>query len=421
MPVMGLSPVSAPWQGAAGWPIAGPDGPGAVISNNTEADSMNLHSSEQWQHKVWHWLQMGVDPALSGAVRRRQYITNAVPALVLLMAMFYCLLFSWLGNEALLVISLKMLAIPMLGMVWFYWQQRRGRPPHYWKACLICQTTVLAGILGGQGTQIGVHHYFLFFFLTTPLIVPTHDKRGMVIVCGICISWFCLFEWFSWPASAAVAALGQANIKLLYVCVLLSGSMILFIALLAGEYFSELLERRIQQMASTDELTGLANRRVFYQTLTQWQAACYRTQRPFCVALLDIDHFKHINDSYGHEAGDRVLRALSVLLRQGVGREDLVCRIGGEEFALLLDGCTLEQARSVCATLRQRIAATPLPTGSAILQVTVSLGLGQWHATQSEADFLAGIDRALYAAKHAGRNTVRVHPAPAEQPGPEPV
>ncbi|MEC5207820.1 diguanylate cyclase (GGDEF)-like protein [Vogesella perlucida] len=379
---------------------------------------MNLYSSTAWQQRVWSWLQMGVDPALSGAVRRRQYVTNAVPVLVLTMVLFYSLLFAWLGNAALATLSLKMTAIPLLGMAWFYWLQRRGHPPHYWKACLICQATVLAGILGGQGTQIGGHHYFLFFFLTTPLVVPTHDKRGMAIVCLICIGWFCLFEWFTWPSSAAVQALGPATIKLLYLNVLLSGSLVLFIALLAGDYFSEALERRIQQMASSDELTGLANRRVFYQTLTQWQTVSGPLQRPFCVALLDIDHFKHINDTYGHEAGDQVLRSLAVRLQQGVGPTDLVCRIGGEEFAILLADCTLTQAYAACDTLRQSIAATPLAAGDVGLTVTVSLGLGQWQALQREADFLAGVDRALYAAKHAGRNTVQVHPAP---PSPEPA
>jgi diguanylate cyclase (GGDEF)-like protein len=376
---------------------------------------MNPGSSKQWQQWLWSWLQMGVDPALSGALRRRQYITNAVPVLVLTMVLFYSLLFAWLGNAALATLSLKMMAIPLLGMVWFYWLQRRGQPPHYWKACLICQVTVLAGILGGQGTQIGGHHYFLFFFLTTPLVVPTHDKRGMAIVCLVCISWFCLFEWFSWPASPAVQALGPATIKLLYLNVLLSGTLVLFIALLAGDYFSEALERRIQQMASTDELTGLANRRVFYQTLAQWQTAYHVKQRPFCVAILDIDHFKHINDTYGHEAGDQVLRALSALLQQGVGQEDRVCRIGGEEFAILLAERTLEQAHLACEALRQRIAAAPLRAGNATLAVTVSLGLGQWHASQSEASFLAGIDRALYAAKHAGRNAVHLYHATASQ------
>ena len=153
----------------------------------------------------------------------------------------------------------------------------------------------------------------------------------MIVVCGICVSWFCLFELHGWPSSAAVQALGPAAIKLLYLSVLLSGSVVLFIALLAGEYFSETLERRIHQMASTDELTGLANRRVFYQTLAQWQAAGGTAQRPFCVALLDIDHFKNINDTYGHEAGDQVLRRLSVLLRarRGRRRSGLSHRRGG--------------------------------------------------------------------------------------------
>jgi hypothetical protein len=85
---------------------------------------------------------------------------------------------------------------------------------------------VLAGILGGQGTEIGRHYYFLLFFLTTPLVVPTCDKWGMLLVTGICIGWFSLFDLHPWPASAEVAALGADTIKLLYLNVLLSGSVI---------------------------------------------------------------------------------------------------------------------------------------------------------------------------------------------------
>lgn len=389
------------------------------IATRTETHGVHPPAGQSWQQIIWAALQRGVDPSLSGAVRRRQYITNAVPALVLVMVLFYCVLFFWLGNVALATISLKVMAIPLLGMAWFYGQQRCGTPPHYWKACLICQTTVLAGILGGQGTQIGGHYYFLLFFLTAPLVVPTSDRRGMLIVCSICIAWFCLFELHPWPASPAVQALGPVVIKWLYLSVLLSGSVILFVALLAGEYFSEALERRIQQMASTDVLTGLANRRVFYQTLTQWQAPGSVASRPFCLVVLDIDHFKHINDTYGHEAGDEVLRRLGMLLRQAVGPEDVVCRIGGEEFAILLAGRTLAQAQAVCQALRQGIAAAPFPLAGAALQVTVSLGVGQQHDAESGADLVAGVDRALYAAKHAGRNTVCVYQSTASQPYPE--
>lgn len=357
---------------------------------------------------AWQWITAGVDPTLSGPLRRRQYITNAVPAAVLLMVLFYYLLFLTLGNRELAYSCLAGMPIPATGIAWFRWRQTCGQPPHYWKACFICQTTVLVGILGGQGTLFGSHFYFLLFFLTAPLIVPISDRRGMAIVCGICLGWFSLFEFMQWPATPTVQTLGPTIISILNLGVLLSGSIILFIALLAGEHFSDALVNRIQQMASTDTLTGLANRRAFYTRLAQLQQHHHLDQHPFCLAMLDIDFFKRINDNYGHDTGDKVLRHIANLLHLNVRPQDLVCRIGGEEFAILLPGTSLEQALMMCEAIRNTIADSPLPHGTSELHATVSLGLAQWQTEDSEQTFLAATDKALYAAKHAGRNAV--HP-----------
>ncbi len=356
---------------------------------------------------VWQWISAGVDPALNGTLRRRQYITNAVPALVLSMVLFYYLLFLTLGNRELAHSCLQGMPIPAIGIAWFRWRQNCGQPPHYWKACFICQTTVLAAILGGQGTLFGSHFYFLLFFLTAPLVVPISDRRGMTIVCAICLGWFSFFQFMQWPATASVQSLDPSIISILNLGVLLSGSIILFIALLAGEHFSDALLNRIELMASTDMLTGLANRRAFYARLAQLQYRHALDQHPFCLAMLDIDFFKRINDDYGHDAGDKVLRHIASLLQHMARPQDLVCRIGGEEFAILLPDTRLEQAFIMCEAIRNKIAGSPLPHGSSELHATVSLGLAQWQASDSEQAFLAATDKALYAAKHAGRNGVQ--------------
>ncbi|PXX48407.1 MULTISPECIES: GGDEF domain-containing protein [Aquitalea] len=356
---------------------------------------------------AWRWITAGVDPALNGTLRRRQYITNAVPALVLLMVLFYYLLFLVLGNGELARSCLQDMPIPAAGVAWFRWRQACGQPPHYWKACFICQTTVLAGILGGQGTLFGSHFYFLLFFLTAPLIVPISDRRGMTIVCAICLGWFSFFQFMQWPATPSVQTLGPTVISLLNLGVLLSGSIILFVALLAGEHFSDALVNRIQLMASTDMLTGLANRRAFYSRLAQLQFRHQLDQHPFCLAMLDIDFFKRINDNYGHDTGDKVLCHIAKLLQHQVRAQDLVCRIGGEEFAILLPDTSMEQAFIMCEAIRNTIASSPLAHGARALHATVSLGLAQWQSGDSEQAFLAATDKALYAAKHAGRNGVQ--------------
>ncbi|WP_293765139.1 GGDEF domain-containing protein [uncultured Aquitalea sp.] len=356
---------------------------------------------------VRQWVELGVNPELSGAVRRRQYITNAVPGLVLLMVFFYFLLFLWLGNWPLARSCLLEMPIPLAGMIWFHLRQRAGQPPHYWKACFICQTTVLTGIFAGQGTLFGTHFYFLLFFLTAPLVVPISDKRGMAIVCAVCLGWFTLLHTLQWPAAPAVSELPRAVINVLNIGVLLSGSIILFIALVAGEYFSELLEHRIQQLASTDSLTGLPNRRAFYAALARQQARHAEEGRPFCLAMLDIDFFKRINDTHGHDTGDAVLRHIAALLQESCGPDDSAARMGGEEFALLLSGASRSEALQRCERLRQTIENSPWQHEAVSIVITTSIGLAPWRAGLSPQDLLAAADQALYAAKRHGRNAVR--------------
>lgn len=360
-------------------------------------------------HTVRQWLELGVGPELSGSARRCQFITNATPALVLLMVMFYFPIFLGMGNWTLAMSCVWQAPIPLIGIAWFRWRQRCGKSPHYWKACVICQATTLVGITGGQGTLLGTHFYFLLFFLTAPLIVPVSDQRGMAITCIVCLAWFTLLHYFPWPAAPQVQALPPLILKALNLTVLLSGSAILFVALLGSELFSDVLENRIQQMAATDLLTGLGNRRRFYSALAQLQARFEREQRPFCLAMLDLDFFKRINDSRGHDVGDEVLRHVSALLRDNVRAEDQVCRIGGEEFAILFADTTATQAFAACEAIRQAIAHSPANAGGQAVSVTASLGVAAWSASHNAQSFLAAADRALYSAKRAGRNRVKRH------------
>lgn len=112
--------------------------------------------------------------------------------------------------------------------------------------------------------------------------------------------------------------------------------------------------------AQTDELTGLKNRRAFFEHAQQLYSYCKRNQRPLCALVLDIDHFKQINDTHGHQAGDEVLRQIGAVIRASFRESDVYGRLGGEEFAVLLADTTLEAALRIAEQLGKSIAEMPL-------------------------------------------------------------
>ncbi len=167
-------------------------------------------------------------------------------------------------------------------------------------------------------------------------------------------------------------------------------------------------------MASSDELTGLINRRGYYQRFESEIERARRHQTPLCVALMDVDHFKHFNDTYGHLSGDLVLRALAELFTQNLRRSDVICRFGGEEFAILLPDTSLKSAVELMDRLRQNVEALELNGfNGEPLKVTISVGVAAVNTLpkasphRSEiSDTLALADEQLYAAKNNGRNRV---------------
>jgi diguanylate cyclase len=162
---------------------------------------------------------------------------------------------------------------------------------------------------------------------------------------------------------------------------------------------------RIQELATRDELTGLVNRRHMSSLLERERQRCVRSGRGFSVAMIDIDHFKAVNDHYGHTVGDEVLRTFAHHAPQALRGTDTVSRWGGEEFVLLLPEASLSSARIGIERLRGRVAATPMAHLSAVpIRITVSAGLTEHIAGESVTQTLERADRALYEAKTQGRN-----------------
>jgi diguanylate cyclase len=164
---------------------------------------------------------------------------------------------------------------------------------------------------------------------------------------------------------------------------------------------------RAQNEARTDPLTGASNRGAFDEELARRCELAANRREGFALILADIDHFKQINDTYGHPVGDRVLTAFVEFLRVRVRKTDLVARFGGEEFAVILPGAPLRQVLRKSRKLLEELARSDWAVDPGTkLRFTVSMGVAEWHDGDDAGGLIERVDRALYRAKHDGRNRV---------------
>ncbi|OYZ67089.1 MAG: hypothetical protein B7Y12_22130 [Rhizobiales bacterium 24-66-13] len=178
---------------------------------------------------------------------------------------------------------------------------------------------------------------------------------------------------------------------------------------------SRRLESRLSKLATTDDLTQALNRRRFLELAGEAFARARADATALSVAVMDLDDFKHINDSHGHAAGDEVLQCVAHAVADMIGTNAVFARTGGEEFALLFAGRTPEAAATSCEQIRARISELRVSSRCAdVISLTISVGIAAMRTEDETFDaMLARADAALYMAKKDGRNRVRAHPEPA--------
>ncbi|MED5331426.1 MAG: diguanylate cyclase [Pseudomonadota bacterium] len=181
-----------------------------------------------------------------------------------------------------------------------------------------------------------------------------------------------------------------------------------------GKLGMEHLNEELKTASRVDGLTGLYNRRYWQERFDEMHKLCVRREKPSTALMLDIDHFKRINDTYGHQAGDKVIKMLAALIKRCVRETDLAGRYGGEEFAIILNDSSVEDAKIVAERIRQLAKRLVVEHEGESISFTVSLGLAQFSPDFKGAmAWLECADQALYEAKENGRNQYRIYAAPS--------
>ena len=210
-------------------------------------------------------------------------------------------------------------------------------------------------------------------------------------------------------ATETAGKIRDSRIFLMLAAALIVFLILTIIYLVARSFIKELktAETKLVEMATQDFLTGLLNRRETFRRLDEELQRSRRLATPFSVLLLDLDHFKQVNDVHGHSAGDLVLQAVAAALRQGVRPYDLCCRYGGEEFLVILPETALEDAAGIAERLRRDIENLKITAAKeTALQITASIGAAALLGHETIDQLIARADEAMYNAKSTGRNRV---------------
>jgi len=205
------------------------------------------------------------------------------------------------------------------------------------------------------------------------------------------------------PAQAALLQPGPMQITFLALGILVLPSLCIGLVMMAHDRLAQRLER----LARFDDLTGALSRKAFLATAAERLARAGQKRGRDYVAVVDVDHFKSVNDRYGHAAGDEVLRHFASIVRARIRDDDAFGRIGGEEFCLFCTAERIEDVTALVERLRKTVEATPCDVPGGVLHYTFSAGIAAWDGREPLASLMARADGLLYAAKVAGRNCVK--------------
>jgi diguanylate cyclase (GGDEF)-like protein len=332
-------------------------------------------------------------PVSDDILRKRQAIllTTALVLMAAYGAVIGLLNLAFFDSPGLAVLDLTVTAVS-LGALWYFHSSGRLLTAS-WVAILTLAGLLLTYLLLAQAANASL----LWVTVLPPIaffLLGSRDGLWVTVVFSLLVLAWLLwrFEHLDPPSFTLGAVLNSAEVLLAHVLIFRF-----------SERTREAAFERLRTHAQVDGLTGLANREKLDVELARSLSLADRSGQPLAVAMIDLDHFKRINDEHGHLVGDEVLRGLASRLAQGVRAMDTVGRWGGEEFLLLCPNTDAGGALAVAEKLRSAVAAEPFAEG---VSLTISLGVAIASGKEAPDVMLDRADRALYEAKKAGRNRV---------------
>lgn len=389
---------------------------------NTHTQAHNAESAIAQAHgghppRRSKWLAVVLSDDRRTQIRVKQWFIAVMTYLgsSVVMALDHCL--GWLSANQLAA----WLGFLAAAQAFFYIAMRSGFSAR-WKDPAMTVVQILTGLLfadwafliAGPGRAIALMAMLIVLIFGAFLV---HWKRMAMLTCFALVSFgttLAVLQWLRWthPGTATHTDLFQDLLYFATLVVMLPMAGVLAAQL--SHLRSTLRTQRsalataladVQRLAEFDELTGLANRRRASHYLTMQHAQAQRSGSSFSVALIDLDNFKRINDTLGHDAGDKTLRAFADVTRPLMRTADLMARWGGEEFLVVMPDTSADAAYTATLRLLERVRALNANNGGPI---SFSAGIAYWKPDEPIASTVARADHRMYAAKHAGRNRIHI-------------
>jgi diguanylate cyclase len=271
---------------------------------------------------------------------------------------------------------------------------------------VLTDVMILCIVVFSMGTVVLTHCMFLLLAITSFTFFRLAEWRYSVALAVLNVGFYLFFEIHGWLAQATVLAMAPSVLHLIRLFHMSTDIVLLMCTMLLTERMMESYVRQLDRLGRTDVLTGLPNRRWFLSQLSRELSTVQRMGHKIAVALIDVDHFKRINDEHGHLAGDEALKHVALQLQAHTRAGDFVARLGGEEFMVLMHVDSPAEAEASAERVRAGVEAIPFESPSGARRITVSIGVALYDGGAMPNRLLRAADLAMYRAKSEGRNRV---------------